>query len=60
MEEQVIQKLPRRCPYCDEVLPEKEITTGEEVEEEMCPYCGRVFVRLSLEEASRLAEEGVE
>ena len=57
MEEQVVQKLPRRCPYCDKVLPEKEIPAGAEMREEMCPHCGRAFVRMSLEEAAHLAGE---
>jgi DNA-directed RNA polymerase subunit RPC12/RpoP len=55
MEERIIQKLPRRCPYCDEVIPE-EVNPGEDRREERCPHCGRVFVRMSLEEAAKMME----
>ncbi len=54
-EEQVVQKLPRRCPYCDGVL-EKDPAMDGKKSEEICPHCGRIIVRLSWEEAVRLGE----
>lgn len=56
IEEQIIQKLPRRCPYCDRILKDDFERKGERVEE-ICPYCGRVIVRLSWEEAVRLGRK---
>ncbi len=52
MEEQVVQRLSRRCPYCDEVLP-GDGSDARGVREERCPHCGRVFIRMPLEEAAR-------
>jgi len=42
--EMVVDKLPRRCPYCDGVLPDREVSDVDE-EKETCPHCGRVFIR---------------
>lgn len=44
--EQVLDRFPRRCPYCNEVLPDQgELLEGNE-RKEVCPHCGRVFIRV--------------
>ncbi|MBW1659214.1 MAG: hypothetical protein JRJ48_01790 [Deltaproteobacteria bacterium] len=55
VEEQVVQQLPRRCPYCDEVLPQ-EVGSDKDVKEERCPHCGKVFVRMPLKEAAKMVK----
>ena len=48
MIEQVLEKFPRRCPYCDAVLPDREEPEGpQEEREETCPHCGKTFIRVS-------------
>lgn len=43
--EQVLQKLPRRCPYCNKVLPDKDLPEEGETGE-VCPHCGKIFIRV--------------
>jgi transposase-like protein len=56
-EEQIVQKFPRRCPYCERELVEDGSLAKRGREEQICPHCGKVFVRLSWEEAAKLGEE---
>ena len=51
IEERIMQRFPRRCPYCDEVLPEGSAPAGKTTEV-ACPHCGKVFIRVPWEEAS--------
>jgi hypothetical protein len=48
-DEQVVEKFPRRCPYCDEILPRPNLPDRETRElRETCPFCDRVFVRVHI------------
>jgi transposase-like protein len=57
-EEQVIQKFPSHCPYCDEPISydQFDLKIGENRIE--CPSCKRTFIRVvldSLEEPKKSA-----
>ncbi len=43
--EQILEKYPRRCPYCDGILPDRD-PPEEGEKEEVCPHCGRAFIRV--------------
>jgi hypothetical protein len=42
----VVQSLPRRCPYCDQVISYDgiELRPGENPIE--CPSCHRIFIKV--------------
>jgi len=46
LEEQVIQKFPQRCPYCDQpVFYEKfDLKVGEN--EIQCPSCKKIYIKV--------------
>ena len=47
--EQVVDRLPRRCPYRGEILLEPNLPDQETRElRETCPFCERVFVRVHI------------
>ncbi len=46
--EQVLGKFPRRCPYCDEILPDGILQEGVDEGPIICPYCGRTFIRVKV------------
>ncbi|NIA10534.1 MAG: hypothetical protein GWP10_12590 [Nitrospiraceae bacterium] len=47
--EQVVDRFPRRCPYCEEILPKPTLPDQETRElRETCPFCERVFVRVHI------------
>ena len=57
-EEQVIQKFPNRCPYCDQPISydQFDLKIGENLVE--CPSCKKTFFRVvldSLEEPKKSA-----
>jgi DNA-directed RNA polymerase subunit RPC12/RpoP len=45
-EEQVIQKFPYRCPYCDQPVSydQFDLKTGEN--EIQCPSCKKIFIKV--------------
>ncbi|GEM_PF-3752349 len=57
MDEQVIQRLPRRCPYCDGILPDRDDMPAAGEERETCPHCGKRFIRMGLERAAETVKE---
>jgi rubrerythrin len=46
LEEQVIQKFPYRCPYCDEPISygQFDLKTGEN--KIQCPSCKRIYIKV--------------
>jgi hypothetical protein len=47
--ELAVDKFPRRCPYCGEILPDPNLPDQETGElREMCPFCKKVFVRIHI------------
>ncbi len=53
LEEQVIQKFPHRCPYCDQPISYDQFDLQKGENEIQCPSCKRVYIKVvsnSLEE----------
>ncbi len=46
VEEQIVQSLPRRCPYCDQPLSydSYKLKRGENLVQ--CPFCKKVFIKV--------------
>ena len=46
LEEQVVQKFPHRCPYCDQIVSyEKyDLKSGENVIK--CPSCKKTYIKV--------------
>jgi hypothetical protein len=56
--EQVIQKFPHRCPYCDEVVSYDAFNLRAGENEIECPSCKRVYIKVisdSLERPAKLS-----
>jgi uncharacterized Zn-finger protein len=46
MEEEVVQRFPYRCPYCDQTISydQYDLKVGEnEIE---CPFCKRIYIKV--------------
>ena len=54
LEEQVIQKLPHRCPYCDQPIcyGQSDLRHGEN--EIQCPSCKKRYIKVVSKEKSEL------
>jgi uncharacterized Zn-finger protein len=54
IEEQVIQKFPHRCPYCDQPISYDQFDLRDGENEIQCPSCKRVYVKVVSEEKNEL------
>ena len=45
-EEQVIQKFPHRCPYCDQPISYDQFDLRDGENEIRCPSCKRVYIKV--------------
>ncbi len=55
--EEVVQKFPYRCPYCDDVTTYETLSLQPGENKIQCPSCQRIFIKVvsdSLEPARRL------
>ena len=46
LEEQVIQKFPHRCPYCDQPITYEDLDLRPGENEINCPSCKRTYIRV--------------
>jgi len=46
LKEQLIQKFPYRCPYCDQPISYDEINLKVGENEIQCPYCKRIYIKV--------------
>jgi len=46
LEEQVIQKFPHRCPYCDQPMSYDDFHLKPGENEVTCPSCKETFVKV--------------
>jgi uncharacterized C2H2 Zn-finger protein len=54
IEEQVIQRFPHRCPYCDQPISYDQFDLRDGENEIQCPSCKRVYVKVVSEENNEL------
>ena len=47
LEEQVIQKFPYRCPYCDHPIAYDNLHLKPGENEVKCPSCKRVYLKIA-------------
>lgn len=45
-EEQIVQKFPHRCPYCEEVISYEEMDLKEGENEIECPSCKKKYIKV--------------
>jgi transposase-like protein len=45
-EEQIIQKLPYRCPYCEQPISYDQFNLKVGENEVKCPSCQRTYIKL--------------
>ena len=46
LEEQVIQKFPYRCPYCDQPISYDQFDLKVGENEIQCPSCEKVYIKV--------------
>jgi rubrerythrin len=46
MKEQVIQKFPYRCPYCDQSVSYENYILKVGENEIQCPSCKRIYIKV--------------
>jgi DNA-directed RNA polymerase subunit RPC12/RpoP len=46
LEEQIVQKLPYRCPYCDHPVSYDQFNLNLGENEIQCPSCKRTYIKL--------------
>ena len=46
LEEQVIQKFPYRCPYCDQPVSYDQFDLKIGENEIQCPSCKKIFIKV--------------
>jgi len=49
-EEQVIQKLPNRCPYCDQPISYDGLLLKPGENEVKCPSCKKKYIKVVLDD----------
>jgi DNA-directed RNA polymerase subunit RPC12/RpoP len=49
LEEQVVQKFPYRCPYCDQPVSYDRYDLQEGETPVRCPSCGKTYIRVITE-----------
>lgn len=47
--EQVIQKFPHRCPYCDQIVSYEKMDLKSGENEIKCPWCNRKYIKVVLD-----------
>jgi rubrerythrin len=52
LEEQVVQKFPYRCPYCDQPISYKDLSLKIGENEIQCPSCKKIYIKVVSEEKS--------
>lgn len=50
--EQVVQKFPYRCPYCDQVVSYENVNLKRGENEIQCPWCKKKYIKIVLDLAS--------
>ncbi len=50
-EEQVIQKFPHCCPYCDQPISYDHMTLKEGENTIVCPSCGKTYIKVICEQS---------
>ena len=50
LEEQVIQKFSRRCPYCDQPITYGDMDLHPGHNEVNCPSCNRTYIKIVLDD----------
>ena len=53
VEEQVIQKLAYRCPYCDQPIAYDELLLKPGENEVICPSCNKKYIKVVGDHKSR-------
>jgi transposase-like protein len=46
LEEQIVQKLPYRCPYCEQPISYDQFNLKVGENEVKCPSCQRTYIKL--------------
>jgi uncharacterized C2H2 Zn-finger protein len=46
LEEQVIQKFPYRCPYCDQPISYDQFDLRDGENEIRCPSCNKIYIKV--------------
>ena len=46
LEEQIVQKLPYRCPYCEQPISYDQFNLKVGENEVKCPSCKRTYIKL--------------
>jgi len=46
LEEQVVQKFPHRCPYCDQPICYDQFDLGDGEHEIRCPSCRKIYIKV--------------
>jgi uncharacterized Zn-finger protein len=46
LEEQIIQKLPYRCPYCDGIVSYEKLNLRAGENEIECPWCKKTYIKI--------------
>ena len=46
LEEQVVQKFPHRCPYCDQPISYDQFDLKMGKNEIQCPSCKRIYIKV--------------
>jgi uncharacterized C2H2 Zn-finger protein len=45
LEEQVVQKFPHRCPYCDQPISYDQFELRDGENEIRCPSCKKIYIK---------------
>ena len=46
LEEQIVQKLPYRCPYCDQPISYDSLDLQDGENEVRCPSCKKIYIKV--------------
>jgi uncharacterized C2H2 Zn-finger protein len=46
LQQQVLQRLPHRCPYCDEIVLYEQMNLREGENLILCPTCKKTYVKI--------------
>jgi len=46
--EQIVQRFPYRCPYCDQIVSYEKIDLKPGENEVKCPWCNRKYIKVIL------------
>jgi predicted SprT family Zn-dependent metalloprotease len=52
LEEQVIQKFPYRCPYCNQPISYNQLDLKKGENKIECPSCKKIYIKVVSEEKS--------